>query len=39
MDIVLAGHTFDRRAQEFLDALARHRLDAPPRGRTANPEG
>jgi glycosyltransferase involved in cell wall biosynthesis len=39
MDIVLARHTFDRRAQEFLDALARHGLDAPPRGRTGNPEG
>ena len=35
MDIVLAQHTFDRRAQEFLDALARHGLDAPP---TARPE-
>jgi hypothetical protein len=32
MDIVLAHHTFDRRAQEFLDALARHGLDAPPTG-------
>jgi glycosyltransferase involved in cell wall biosynthesis len=29
MNIVLAHHTFDRRAQEFLDALARHGLDAP----------
>jgi O-antigen biosynthesis protein len=38
MDIVLARHTFDRRAQEFLDALARHGLDAPPRGRTGNPD-
>ena len=29
MNIVLAHHTFDRRAQEFLDALARYGLDAP----------
>ncbi len=38
MDIVLAHHTFDRRAREFLDALARHGLDAPPRGPTGNAE-
>lgn len=28
-DIVLARHTFDARAREFLDALARHGLDRP----------
>jgi glycosyltransferase involved in cell wall biosynthesis len=33
MDIVLAHHTFDQRAHEFLDALARHGLDAPPQVR------
>jgi hypothetical protein len=27
MEIVLAGHTFERRAQQFLEALARHGLD------------
>jgi hypothetical protein len=28
---VLAHHSFDHRAKTFLDALARHRLDQPPR--------
>jgi glycosyltransferase involved in cell wall biosynthesis len=30
-EIVLAGHTFDHRARELLDALARYGLDRPPR--------
>ncbi len=37
-DIVLAHHTFDRRAHEFLDALARHGLDAPPQVRQEQSE-
>jgi spore maturation protein CgeB len=30
-ELVLAGHTFDHRARELLDALTRYGLDRPPR--------
>ncbi len=30
-ELVLKHHTFDHRARELIDALARHGLDRPPR--------